>query len=197
MTHKTFYYARIPEGKQSFYSQLDAFQQLGAQEHEVFIDQQSEKNAGQNSYQLLKKVALREGDTLVIPSLDHLSDHKETVQKELQWLRDSDIRLKVLDMPTTMVDFPEDQAWAARLINDVLIETFNATVAQEYTEHKQKQREGIDAAKAKGIRFGRPPIEKNQKFYELKGRWETGEISTREAAKILGVSHQTFWKWVR
>lgn len=51
MTHKTFYYARIPEGKQSFYSQLDAFQQLGAQEHEVFIDQQSEKNAGQNSYQ--------------------------------------------------------------------------------------------------------------------------------------------------
>ena len=88
-----------------------------------------------------KKVALREGDTLVIPSLDHLSDHKETVQKELQWLRDSDIRLKVLDMPTTMVDFPEDQAWAARLINDVLIETFNATVAQEYTEHKQKQRE--------------------------------------------------------
>ena len=87
--------------------------------------------------------------------------------------------------------------WAARLINDVLIETFNATVAQEYTEHKQKQREGIDAAKAKGIRFGRPPIEKNQKFYELKGRWETGEISTREAAKILGVSHQTFWKWVR
>ena len=78
-----------------------------------------------------------------------MSDHKETVQKELQWLRDSDIRLKVLDMPTTMVDFPEDQAWAARLINDVLIETFNATVAQEYTEHKQKQREGIDAANRK------------------------------------------------
>ena len=197
MTHKTFYYARITEEKQSLSSLLDAFKELGAQEHEIFIDQQSEKNTGQNSYQLLKKVALREGDTLTIPSLNQLSDHKETVQKELRWLQDSGIRLKVIDMPTTMTDFPEEQAWAARMINDVLLETFNSTVAQEYTEHKQKQREGIDAAKAKGIRFGRPPIEKDQKFYELKGRWETGEISTREAAKILGVSHQTFWKWVR
>ena len=100
-------------------------------------------------------------------------------------------------MPTTMIELAEDQKWAVELMNSLLIEAFDSTVVHEYAAHKQRQREGIDAAKAKGVRFGRPPLEKEEEFYKLKKRWLSKEISTREAARILGVSHQTFWKWVK
>lgn len=197
MQHKTFYYARVSDDEKNLDVQLEAFRELGAKEHEIFIDQESERNTGQNSYQLLKNAALREGDTLIIQSLDRLSRCKADIKQELQWLKESDIRLKVVDMPTTMIELSEDQQWAVELMNNILIEAFDSTVVHEYAEHRQRQREGIDAAKAKGVRFGRPPLEKEEEFYKLKKRWLSKEISTREAARILGVSHQTFWKWVK
>ena len=197
MQHKTFYYARVSDDEKNLDVQLEAFRQLGAQEYEIFIDQESERNTDQNSYQLLKNAALREGDTLIIQSLDRLSRCKADIKQELQWLKESDIRLKVVDMPTTMIELSEDQQWAVELMNNILIEAFDSTVVHEYAEHRQRQREGIDAAKAKGVRFGRPPLEKEEEFYKLKKRWLSKEISTREAARILGVSHQTFWKWVK
>lgn len=197
MQHKTFYYARVSDDEKNLDAQLEAFRELGAKEHEIFIDQESERNTGQNSYQLLKNAALREGDTLIIQSLDRLSRCKADIKQELQWLKESGIRLKVVDMPTTMIELSEDQKWAVELMNSLLIEAFDSTVVHEYDEHRQRQREGIDAAKAKGVRFGRPPLEKEEEFYKLKKRWLSKEISTREAARILGVSHQTFWKWVK
>ncbi|MCQ5131150.1 recombinase family protein [Butyricicoccus faecihominis] len=197
MQHKTFYYARVSDDEKNLDVQLEAFRQLGAQEYEIFIDQESERNTDQNSYQLLKNAALRDGDTLIIQSLDRLSRCKADIKQELQWLKESGIRLKVVDMPTTMIELSEDQQWAVELMNNLLIEAFDSTVVHEYAEHRQRQREGIDAAKAKGVRFGRPPLEKEEEFYKLKKRWLSKEISTREAARILGVSHQTFWKWVK
>lgn len=197
MQHKTFYYARVSDDEKNLETQLDAFRRLGAQEHEIFVDQESDRNTGQNSYQILKNAALREGDTLVVQSLDRLSGNKEDVKQELLWLKENGIRLKVVDMPTTMIELAEDQKWAVELMNSLLIEAFDSTVVQEYAEHRQRQRKGIDAAKAKGVRFGRPPLEKEEEFYKLKKRWLSKEISTREAARILGVSHQTFWKWVK
>ncbi|WNX83435.1 recombinase family protein [Agathobaculum sp. NTUH-O15-33] len=197
MQHKTFYYARVSDDEKNLDAQLNAFHELGAQENEMFIDLESDRNTVRNSYQLLKNAALREGDTLIIKSLDRLSRNKADIKLELLWLKENGVRLKVVDMPTTMIELSEDQQWAVELINNLLIEAFNSTVVHEYAEHRQRQREGIDAAKAKGIRFGRPPLEKEEEFYRLKKRWLSKEISTREAAKILGVSHQTFWKWVR
>ena len=197
MKHKTFYYARVSDDEKNLGAQLESFRQLGAQEHEIFIDQESEKNTDQNSYQLLKNAALREGDTLIIQSLDRLSRSKADIKQELQWLKENNVRLKVVDMPTTMIELSKNQQWAVELMNNLLIEAFDSTVVHEYAEHRQRQREGIDAAKAAGVRFGRPPLEKEEEFYKLKKRWLSKEISTREAARILGVSHQTFWKWVK
>ena len=86
MQHKTFYYARVSDDEKNLDAQLESFRQFGAQEHEIFIDQESERNTDQNSYQLLKNAALRKGDTLIIQSLDRLSRCKADIKEELQWL---------------------------------------------------------------------------------------------------------------
>lgn len=197
MEQKTFYYARVSEDETNLDKQLEAFHKLGAQAQEIYIDQESARNTAQNRYQLLKQAALRAGDTLVIGTLGDLHSSRSGIPDELQWLKEHGIRLKVLDLPTTMIELAEDQEWALALISSLLMEAVDASVVQESAVRRKRQREGIDGAKAAGVRFGRPPLAKEEAFYQLKDRWRTGEISTREAARLLGVSHQTFWKWVK
>lgn len=197
MEQKTFYYARVSEDATNLDIQLEAFHKLGAQAQEIFIDQEPARNTAQDRYQFLKKAALRAGDTLVIRTLGELAPSRSGIPAELQWLQEHGVRLKVIDLPTTMIELAADREWALTLISRLLMEAVDASVVQESAVRRKRQREGVDEAKAKGVRFGRPPLEKEETFDLLKQRWLAKEISTREAAKMLGVSHQTFWKWVK
>ena len=109
MESRTYYYARVSSKEQNLDRQIAAFTALGASERDIITDKESGKDLDRNGYKALKTAMLRKGDTLVIKSLDRLSRNKADIKNELQYYKDNGIRLKVLDLPTTMIDYPKGQ----------------------------------------------------------------------------------------
>ena len=153
---RTFYYARVSTREQNLDRQLEAFKTLGAKEREIITDKESGKDLDRPGYQALKTTILRPGDTLIIKSLDRLSRSKADIRNELQWFKENSIRLKVIDLPTTMMELPKGQEWVFEMVNNILIEVLGTIAEQERLTIRQRQREGIEAAKAKGKHLGRP-----------------------------------------
>ena len=158
MNNKTFYYARVSSKEQNLDRQLSAFYSLGATDRDIITDKESGKNLNRNGYQALKNTLLRSGDTLVIKSLDRLSRNKADIRNELEYFKNNGIRLKVIDLPTTMMELPEGQTWVFEMVNNILIEVLGTIAEQERLTIRQRQREGIDSAKAKGKHLGRPKL---------------------------------------
>ena len=151
------------------------------------------KKSNRSSLAMLKQSGLREGDRLTIPTLYCLSDLKKGLADELNWLRQHGIQLRIADIPMTMRCSDETEQ---RLASEMLYQVIDATVLKEREEKRQKQSEGIRAAQEKGVHIGRKPMERGAEFETLKQQWQRGEISLREAGRRLGVTHQTFKKWV-
>lgn len=122
MNNKTFYYARVSSREQNLDRQLEAFEKLGTDEREIICDKETGKDFNRTGYQALKNTMLRSGDTLIVKSLDRLSRNKSDIKNELQFFKDNNIRLKVIDLPTTMMDLPEGQEWVFDMVNNILIE---------------------------------------------------------------------------
>ena len=116
MDSRTYYYARVSSKEQNLDRQIAAFKTLGAQEREIITDKESGKDLDRTGYQALKNAILRRGDTLVIKSLDRLSRNKADIKSELQFFKDNGIRLKVIDLPTTMMELPEGQKWVFEMV---------------------------------------------------------------------------------
>ena len=191
MKGKNYYYSCVkPEESDA---QAERFRVLGARDGEIFIDTIGEKSSQRNNLRLLKQLALREGDTLTVSSLYCLSDLKKGLADELHWLRDNGIQLRIADIPLSVQEHDEK---SQQFLSDLMFEIFDATLLKEREQRRQKQSEGIRAAKMKGVHIGRKPMERGAEFEALKQRWQRGEVSLREAGRRLGVSHQTFKKWV-
>lgn len=191
MKGKNYYYSCVkPEESDA---QTERFRALGARDGEIFIDTIGEKSSQRNNLRLLKQLALREGDTLTVSSLYCLSDLKKGLADELHWMRDNRIRLRIADIPLSVQEHDEK---SQQFLSDLMFEVFDATILKEREQRRQKQSEGIRAAKKKGVHIGRKPMERGTEFEALKQQWQRGEVSLREAGRKLGVSHQTFKKWV-
>ena len=191
---KTFYYSCVPiEGREQ---QANQFRSIGASEAEIYIDMATSKPCDRINLEVLKQTALHRGDVLVVPMLDCLSDSEQGIYDELQWISDNGICLRVIDIPATMTDYPGQETKVAQLISLLLLQFYDVAVLQKKVYKQQRQTEGIHAARAKGVRFGRPPMERDPKFEELKKQWQSGQISLREGGRQLGVTHKTFQKWV-
>ncbi len=191
MKGKNYYYSCVkPEESDA---QTERFRALGARDGEIFIDTIGEKFSQRNNLQLLKQLALREGDTLTVSSLYCLSDLKKGLADELHWMRDNGIQLRIADIPLSVQEHDEK---SQQFLSDLMFEVFDATILKEREQRRQKQSEGIRAAKMKGVHIGRKPKERGAEFEALKQQWQRGEVSLREAGRRLGVSHQTFKKWV-
>ena len=197
MNNKNFYYARVSSRDQNLDRQIEAFKKLGADEREIICDKESGKDFNRSGYQALKTTMLRSGDTLIVKSLDRLSRNKTDIKTELQYFKDNNIRLKVIDLPTTMMDFPEGQEWVFDMVNNILIEVLGAIAEQERLTIHKRQREGIEAAKAKGKHLGRPKAVKPDNWDEVIAEWKCGNITARRAYETLGVSKSLFYKWCR
>ncbi len=167
MNNKIFYYARVSSREQNLDRQIEAFKKLGADEREIICDIESGKDFNRSGYQALKNTMLRSGDTLIVKSLDRLSRNKSDIKNELQYFKDNNIRLKVIDLPTTMMDLPEGQEWVFDMVNNILIEVLGTIAEQERQTIRKRQREGIDAAKAKGKHIGRPQAVKPANWDEV------------------------------
>ena len=191
MKGKNYYYSCVkPEESDA---QTERFRALGARDGEIFIDTIGEKSSQRNNLRLLKQLALREGDTLTISSLYCLSDLKKGLADELHWMRDNGIQLRIADIPLSVQEHDEK---SQQFLSDLMFEIFDATLLKEREQRSQKQSEGIRAAKKKGVHIGRKPMERGAEFETLKQQWQCGEVSLREAGRRLGVTHQTFKKWV-
>lgn len=191
MKGKNYYYSCVkPEESDA---QTERFRALGARDGEIFIDTIGEKSSQRNNLRLLKQLALREGDTLTVSSLYCLSDLKKGLADELHWMRDNGIQLRIADIPLSVQEHDEK---SQQFLSDLMFEVFDATILKEREQRRQKQSEGICAAKKKGVHIGRKPMERGAEFEALKQQWQRGEVSLREAGRRLGVTHQTFKKWV-
>lgn len=191
---RTYYYARVSSKEQNLDRQLAAFASLGASERDIITDKQSGKDLHRPGYTALKTTMLRSGDTLVIKSLDRLSRSKADTKNELQYFKDNGILLKVIDLPTTMMELPEGQGWIMEMVNNILIEVLSSIAQNERETIRQRQAEGIAAAKAKGKKLGRPAIEFPPNWKEVYASWKDGAITAKLAMEQTGLKRNSFYK---
>jgi len=191
---RIFGYARVSSTEQNLDRQLQALSQYVLEEN-IVTDKQSGKDLNRPGYQALKgHLGLRAGDTLYIMSLDRLSRSKADIHEELQWFKEHEVRLMILDLPTSMIQVPEGQNWIIDMINNILIEVLSSMAEQERLTIRKRQRQGIDAAKAKGKHLGRPFLELPKNTEIVVEAWKAKEIGTNEACNRLGVSKTTFYR---
>lgn len=197
MSNRVMGYARVSSHEQNLDRQIIALKAYVPEEN-ILVDKASGKNLERESYMALKGVlGLREGDTLVITSLDRLSRNKAYIKQELQWFKDHGVRLKILDLPTSMIEVPEGQTWILEMIQNILIEVLASIAEQERVTIRKRQREGIDAARQKGRHLGRPVSVRPDSFELVYSEWKRGKITAKKAMQRLGLSNATFYRMVK
>lgn len=194
---KTYGYARVSTKEQHLDRQIKALLDAGVNERDIVTDKLSGKDLEREGYQTLKNHLLRDGDTLIIKSLDRLSRNKEHIKEELEYFRAHHIRVKVLDIPTTMVELPEEQAWIFEMINNILIEVLASIAEQERLTTRQRQSEGIAVAKEAGKHLGRPRTEFPPDWDEIYISWKSGKLTAVAAMRELNLKRSTFYKLVK
>ena len=193
---RTYYYARVSSKEQNLDRQIAAFKALGASERDIITDKESGKDLNRAGYMALKSAMLRRGDTLVVKSLDRLSRSKADIKNELIYFQKEGIRLKVLDLPTTLAEYPEGQKWIADMVTNILIEVLSTIAEQERQTIRQRQAEGIAAAKAQGKKLGRPKAVKPANWESVIADWQDGRITAKKAMELTGTKRTSFYKLV-
>lgn len=194
---KTYGYARVSTREQNLDRQIEALKQCGIDERDIITDKASGKDLNRQGYQSLKNTMLRDNDTLIIKSLDRLSRNKEHIKRELEYFKNHHIRVKVIDLPTTMIELPNGQDWVFEMINNILIEVLSSIAEQERITIRQRQAEGIATAKAKGKHLGRPVAEFPNNWKKIYNLWKAGQITANKAMEELKLKRTTFYKLVK
>jgi len=190
----TFGYVRVSTREQKEDRQLVAMRDFGVEGVNIYLDKQSGKDFNRQSYQrLLKK--LKPGDTLVVKSIDRLGrDYSEILEQWRIITKEKHVAIVVVDIP--LLDTRQkDRDLTGTFIADLVLQILSYVAQTEREFIRQRQAEGIAAAKAKGVRFGRPPMERPVLFREVLDAWERQEISAREAGRRLDVNYKTFQAW--
>ena len=194
MDNRIYGYARVSSREQNTDRQLEALTKFGVPEQNIIIDKASGKDTEREGYQYLKRQILRNGDTLVIKELDRLSRNKSDIKRELEVFKEMGVRVKILDLPTTLTDFPPEQLWVQEMVTAILIEVLGSIAENERMKIRARQREGIEAAKKKNVRFGRPPTPLPENWREIMAAVKRGETRPVDAMRALGVSHSRFYR---
>lgn len=194
MDNRIYGYARVSSREQNEDRQVAALTAFGVPEPNIIIDKQSGKDTDRVGYQYLKRQILRQGDTLVIKELDRLSRNKSDIKRELEQFKEMGVRVKILDLPTTLTDFPPEQAWILEMLNSILIEVLGSIAENERNKIRSRQREGIAAAKKKGTRFGRPSAPLPANWREMMAAVKAGEMRPVDAMRALGVSRSSYYR---
>ena len=145
---------------------------------------------------------MRSGDTLVIKELDRLGRNKEAIKEEIKWFKDNGIILRILDIPTTLIDYScYDNTMAKaimEMVNNILIEVLGTIAQEERNKIRQRQMEGIQALKNRnnGKGIGRPKIEFPLNFKEVYDKWKSKSITGVRAMELLKLKKTTFYKLI-
>ena len=177
MSGHVYGYIRVSTKEQCIDRQMQAMREAGVAEKDVYIDRQSGKNFSRPAYQRLRR-RLSAGDTLIVKSIDRLGRNYAAVVEEWRYLtQEKGGAIVVLDLP--ILDTRRSCDLTGRLIADIVLALLSYV------------------AQARGVRFGRPPKERPEAYEALREAWARGDVSAREAARRLGITHRTFLRWTR
>ena len=191
----TYGYVRVSSRDQNEERQMIAMQEFGVEKKQIYLDKQSGNDFERPQYQKLMR-KIKKGDTLVIKSIDRLGRNYDEIL--VQWrtiTKQKKTAIVVLDMP--LLDTRQNRDLTGTLIADIVLQLLSYVAQTEREFIKQRQKEGIAAAKVRGVKFGRSPLEKPAEFDQLQSLWLQGEVSAREAGRQLNVTHKTFLRWVQ
>ncbi|MDO5297609.1 MAG: recombinase family protein [bacterium] len=190
-----FGYMRVSTREQNEERQRLAMREFGVPEKNLYLDKQSGKDFERPAYRKLLN-RLRCGDILVIKSIDRLGRNYDEILEQWRYLtKIKRVGINVLDMP--LLDTGTERDLLGRLIAEIMLQVLSYVAQQEREFIRQRQREGIAAAKQRGVRFGRRALPIPERFAEAEALWRRGDVSASAAARQLGVSRNTFLKWVR
>ena len=186
----TYAYIRVSTRDQNEDRQLAALTNLGISEVNLFLDKQSGKDFNRPAYRkLIKK--LKPGDLLIIKSIDRLGRNYEEILEQWRHItKDIQADIRVLDMP--LLDTSNHRDLTGTLIADIVLQLLSYVAQTERENIRQRQAEGIAAAKARGVHCGRRRLEIPEGFEDYAERWESGWLSATSAAGELGMSRDTF-----
>lgn len=194
MISRIYGYGRVSDKEQNEARQSKAFVDAGIDERFIFIDKQSGKDFDRPQYKILKN-SLREGDLLIIKSIDRLGrNYKEILREWQEITQDIEADIKVLDMP--LLDTTLHKDLLGSFISDLILQVLAYVAEQERQNIKQRQAEGIEIAKAKGKHLGRPKATFPEGFDGVYTMWKDGQITAKKAMQELELKPTTFYKLV-
>lgn len=187
----TYGYIRVSTQEQNGDRQIIAMRNAGVSK--LYIEKQSGKDFNRPHYKMLVN-KLKMGDVLFVKSIDRFGRNYEEILEQWRFItKEKKADIVVLDMP--LLDTRKGKDLIGTLISDIVLQLLSYVAQTEREFIKQRQTEGIAAAKAKGVKFGRTPLKIPKEFYQCRTLWKNGEISAREAGRKLNVTHKTFLKW--
>ena len=184
-------YARVSTREQNEDRQLIALREVGVEERNIFLDKQSGKDFERPQYKkLLRK--LKKDDLLYIKSIDRLGRNNEEILQQWRLLtKEKGVDIVVLDMP--LLDTRRGKDLMGTFLSDIVLQVLSFVAENERTNIKQRQAEGIAAAKAQGIKFGRPPLPLPDNFNEVHKAWRSKRITLKQAAEACNMPVGTFY----
>lgn len=185
-------YARVSSANQHEDRQIIELIAFGVPKKNIYIDKQSGKDFNRSAYKKMYK-ALKKDELLVIKSIDRLGRNYQEIQEE--WRKITKIKgadIVVLDMP--LLDTTKAKDLLGTFISDLVLQLLSFVAENERINIRQRQREGIDAAKKRGVRFGRPPLVMPDNYNDYYKMWQDKKITAKEAAQILDIPLWAFYK---
>ena len=195
MNNKVFGYARVSSKEQNEERQINAFKDFNIDERDIYVDKQSGKDFNRENYLILKHI-LRENDLLVIKSIDRLGRNYNMIIEEWKDItKNIKADIVVIDMP--LLDTRNNKDLLGTFISDLVLQILSYVAEQERSFIKLRQKEGIENALKKGVKFGRPKIEKPRNYDEVMSKWKDKKIKSKEAMELLGLKNNTFYNLIK
>lgn len=197
-----YFYTRVSTKEQNLARQLEEAKSYKNVD-EVFCDKQSGKSYERPEYERLKSI-VRKGDEVIVKEMDRLGRNKEATKEEIKWFKDNGIILRILELPTTLIDF-NGQEWISDMINNMLIEVLTTMAEQEVKKIDRRRAEGIAAmpivngkkvSLKTGRAYGRPQVEVDDDFEKFLEKTKKGEMSVKECCEALKISRSTWYNRV-
>ena len=201
---KRYFYGRVSAKDQNLARQLESAKNYKKIDR-VFKDKQSGKDFDRADYQKMKEI-LQPGDEVVVHALDRLGRNKEGIKEELAWFKEHGVIVRILNVPTTLIEYPEGQEWVMEMVNNILIEVLGTIAEQEWVKTKKRREEGIavmpideegyKVSSRTGNRFGRKD-KRPENFMEVYERQQRGELTLKEALAEVGIGRTRWYELAR
>lgn len=201
-------YCRVSTKDQNIDRQIIAIKKYAPDipDDNLFIDKQTGKNFEREHYQEMKVIlehiskVKSESDNieLIIEELDRLGRNADLIKKELMWFKEHNIIVRILEIPTTLVELDKNNHLLMEMVANILIEVYTTIAQAELEKRAKRQAEGIEVAKSKGVYTGRKPIKiDNEQFNSVYARWKSKEIIARQAMSELNIKSNTFYRRIK